>query len=274
MGLNFDTMILSVKYEMPHKVLEKDKISIFVPVFNEEKIIHRDIRIIDYTIKKLPVDYEIFIVNDGSQDKTEVIVKRIEQVNRNVTLLNYETGPTRRENLAQSFKKAHGDIIVLIDVDLFVSLRFLPDLIDQVILGYDIVTGSRYITGSKIKRKPFRLFMSLMYNACIRFLFRTHIRDHMCGFKAFRKDAILRLVEEMGYNESLERGIFWDAEMFVRARRHGYRTKEIPIWWKERKKSALNFKREIRTIGYIFKFMRKLGKEENPSKQVRPFKRQ
>jgi hypothetical protein len=259
--LNFGTTILAVKYKVPDEAKRKHKVSIFIPVFNEEKIIDRDIRTVEYIIRKLPTEYEIFIVNDSSKDKTKIIAQKIEQTNRKVKLLNYERGPTRRENLAQSFKRANGDIIAFVDVDLIASLRFLPDLIDQIILGYDIVTGSRYVAGSKIKRKPFRLIISLIYNRCIRFLFRTHTYDHLCGFKAFKKDVILKLVDEMGYDKSLTRGIFWDTEMLIRARRHGYKIKEIPIWWSEREKSALYFKRELKTIGYIFKFMIKLSKK-------------
>ena len=261
--LNLGSTILAVKYKVPYEIKIKHMISIFIPVFNEERIIDRDIKTVDYIIRKLPTEYEIFIVNDSSKDKTKIIAQKIEQTNRKVKLLNYERGPTRRENLAQSFKRANGDIITFVDVDLIASLRFLPDLIEQIILGYDIITGSRYVSGSKIKRKPFRLIISLIYNACIRFLFRTHIHDHLCGFKAFKKDVILKLVDEMGYDESLTRGVFWDTELLIRARRHGYKIKEIPIWWSEREKSALYFKRELKTIGYILKFMRKLSKEKN-----------
>lgn len=261
--LNFGTTILAMKYKIAYETSKKHKLSIFIPIFNEEKIIDRDVKTIDYMIGKFPAEYEIFVVNDSSKDKTKIIAQKIEQTNRKVKLLNYEIGPTRRENLAQSFKKANGDIIVFVDVDLIASLRFLSDLINQIILGYDIATGSRYVSGSKIKRKPFRLIISRIYNMCIKFLFRTHIHDHLCGFKAFKKDVILNLVDGMGYDKSLTRGVFWDTEMLIRARRRGYKIKEIPIWWRERKKSALYFKRELKTIGYIFKFMIKLSKEKN-----------
>lgn len=256
--LKFGTTILATKRKVQSEIVNKHKVSIFIPIFNEEKIIARDIKAIDYIIRKIPVNYEIFIVNDTSTDKTKEIVRKIKCTNRNVVLLNYKIGPTRRENLAQSFKKANGDIIIFIDVDLITSLRFVPDLIDHIILSYDIVTGSRYATGSKLKRKPFRLIISLLYNMIIRFIFRTGIRDHMCGFKAFKKDVILKLVEEMGYDKSLTRGIFWDTELLIRAKNHGYKIKEIPIWWNERHKTALHFKRELRAIAYIAKIMHKL----------------
>ena len=163
--LGFGTTILAVKRKVHYQAEERYKVSIFVPVFNEERIINRDVKAIDYIINFLPVEYEIFIVNDASKDKTEIIAKKIEHANRKVTLLNYDIGPTRRENLAQSFRRASGDIITFVDIDLLASMRFFSDLIDQIRLGCDIVTGSRYVRGSRIKRKPFRLFSSLMYNA-------------------------------------------------------------------------------------------------------------
>ena len=99
--LGFGTTILAVKRKVHYQAEERYKVSIFVPVFNEERIINRDVKAIDYIINFLPVEYEIFIVNDASKDKTEIIAKKIEHANRKVTLLNYDIGPTRRENLAQ-----------------------------------------------------------------------------------------------------------------------------------------------------------------------------
>lgn len=237
----------------------KNKVSLFVPLYNEEKIIERCIKIIEKFIKKSSLDYQIFIVNDASQDNSLDVSNRLTSSNPKLSLLNYEIGPTRRENLAQSFCKADGDIVAFVDIDLISSFRFVPDLIQEVLNGYDVVTGSRYVQKAKIKRKPFRLFISILYNFFIRFIFKTRIRDHMCGFKAFKKDVILKLVEEMGYDKSLKRGIFWDTELLVQARRNNYTIKEIPIYWKERKKSSLYFRREVKTLGYIFYFFRKFN---------------
>ncbi len=260
--LSFGTTIVAVQYKTSYESEKTYKVSVFVPIFNEEKTLTRSINTLEYIITKIPVEYEIFIVNDASKDKTMLISRNIEHINRKITLLNYSIGPTRRENLAQSFKKANGDIIVFIDVDAVRSLRFLKDLIDQIILGYDIATGSRYAPGAKIKRKLFRLLASRMYNFLIRSVFKTGIYDHMCGFKAFKKSVILKLVEEMGYDKSLRRGIFWDTELLLTAIKHGYKIKEIPIWWNERNESRLYFKREIKTVGYIINFLKSWKKKK------------
>jgi len=202
-------------------------------------------------------DYEIFIVNDASVDATRRIVKGIQQAGHNVTLIDCVVGPTRRENLAQSFKEANGDIIVFVDIDVIASLRFLPALIDQIVSGYDIAIGSRYLPGAEIRRKPYRLMLSRICNIVIRFFFRTKISDHVCGFKAFKRDVIVKLVEEMGYDSTLRRGVFWDTELLVRARHHGYTIQEIPIRWVERRKSAISFKRDITCLGYAVGFYMK-----------------
>lgn len=256
--LNCGPVIIAVKNKIIFSDYPQSQISIFVPVYNEENIIARDIRILDHVMKNTKWNYEIFIVNDASQDNTETAAQNLAQANSRVKVITFFSGPTRRENLAQAFKKANGDVVGFVDIDLISSLRFLPDLLYQVGQGYDIVSGSRYVPRAMIRRKPFRHFVSVIYNFTIRLLFNTKIADHMCGFKAFRRDVILKLVEELGYDDSLERGIFWDTELLIRARKNGYRIKEIPIWWIERKKSALHVKREAKSTRYILKFWKKL----------------
>ncbi len=234
------------------------KVSVFVPVYNEEDIINRAVRILNNILQKAVLDYEIFIVNDASQDNTEGEARDIERVNPRVKVLTYNNGPTRRENLAQSFHKGSGDIIVFADIDLISTWKSVANLIQQVAQGYDISIGSRYVPGAKIRRKPFRHFVSVVYNFFIRLLYGTGVADHMCGFKAFKRHVILKLVDELGFDESWERGIFWDTELIIRARRNGYTIKEIPVWWREREKSALHVTREAKLLKYIWKSRNKL----------------
>jgi len=237
------------------------KISMFIPIFNEQEVLERDIELIEYILNKLPDEYEIFVVDDASTDNSAVIGEKISASNKKVKHLRYEVGPSRRENLAQSFKQATGEIIAFMDIDLATNLSHVPKLIDEVKRGSDIVSGSRYLPESRVKRKIFRLIISKMYNAFIRFYFKTNIRDHECGFKAFKRDIIINLVEEMGYDKSLKRGVFWDTELLVRALKHRYKIKEIPVIWNDPGTSALSFRREIKVLPYIYRFKRHIKKE-------------
>ena len=238
------------------------KISIFIPIFNEEDILEQDFFFIGGVLENFPYEYEIFIVDDCSSDRSSEIAKRIAAENNDIRYLRYNFGPTRRENLARSFKRASGEIIIFIDIDLVKNIRLILNFVEELERGTDIAIGSRYMKGAKIKRKFSRLILSTFYNTGIRFMFNSGIIDHTCGFKAFKREVIFRLIGEMGFDWSLNRGIFWDVELLLRALRHGYRIKEIPVSEKERQKSALNFRREIKMLPYIFKMVRKIKRQK------------
>ena len=106
----------------------------------------------------------------------------------------------------------------------------------------------------KLRNRGFFLAICIIFNNIVRFLFWTGIKDHECGFKSFKRKIILELLDELGYDDNLKRSVFWDAELLIRARRRGYKIKEFPIVWFERKKSALNFGREKTMVPYMLKF--------------------
>jgi|SRR3989338_2175462 len=240
---------------------KKPKVSIFIPIFNEEKILEYHIRILRNFLNQLPQNFEIFVVDDASTDMSNEIMKEISKSRRNVKHLRYELGPTRRENLTQSFKKANGKIVVMMDMDLATNLKYLPRLIEEIDKNkYDICTGSRYIEGSKVKRSLYRRVVSKLFIFGMHAYFGSKLSDYECGFKAFKKPVIVKLVKEIGYDKSLKRGVFWDAEMLMRAEKKRLKIKEIPIEWTEGDKSELKFKREVKMLPYILKFKKTLKK--------------
>ena len=144
------------------------------------------------------------------------------------------------------------------DTDLATDISSLKSLVKAAEGKYDIAIGSRYLKDSKIRRKPERRIISFFYNNFVRLYLRSRIRDHNCGFKAFKKQVILDLVEEAGYDKSFTRGWFWDAEILIRAQRKKLKIAEIPAHWIEPKKSTFSFKREKRMIPYILGLRNKL----------------
>ena len=88
---------------------------------------------------------------------------------------------------------------------------------------------------STVERSFSRAFSSKSYNFLVRHMLRSKVKDHQCGFKAFKRDAVLSLLGEVEATHW-----FWDTEILVRAQRHGLRVKEIPVKWTSGKGTKVN----------------------------------
>ena len=167
-------------------------------------------------------EFELFIVDDTSTDGTPELADELAAGDPRVRCIHCGNGPSRRENLAESFKQASGDAIAFIDADLSVD----PSYLQEIIAGLgdnDIVVGSRYLPESRVRRRLWRQAFSRAANLALRLIYNSKLRDHQCGLKAFRRDVILKLVEEAGYDHRMVRSWAWDSEILLRAQRHGYR---------------------------------------------------
>ena len=203
-------------------------ISIVFPAYNEAERIEKAIKETEKFLKKINYDYEIIVAEDGSTDGTDKIVQRL--VNDKIRLFHSDVRLGRGKALMNAFEKAKGEIVISMDVDLATNIKHLKDLIEAIENGYDIAIGSRLIEGSKAKRSFERLLYSKVYNFLVRALLKSKIKDHQCGFKAFKKDIVVKLGKEAKDNHW-----FWDTEILVLAQRKGYKIKEIPVEWTEGK---------------------------------------
>jgi len=233
-------------------------ISLFLPCYNEEKILKENVTQVFNELNKLNVKFEIFIVNDGSKDGTYNIAEGLKEKYKEIKHLYYSNGPSRRENLAESFKKACGEIVIFMDIDLAVDLSSIKDLIKGVEEGYDIVTGNRRAHGSYVNRCYKRKLYSFIYHKSLNLFFNSTIGDYQCGFKAFKKEVVLNLIGGMEYDSRFVRGWFWDAEILINAERKGHKIKQIPVTWNAGDSSSFRFKNEIKMIPYVLKTRFKL----------------
>lgn len=228
-------------------------LSIFIPIFDEEEIIEKHITLVYNFLREHFTHFELAIVDDASMDNTCHISKKLSNKYGEITYIRYENGPSRRENLAEAMKKAKYHIIAYMDIDLSIPLRFILPLVKAISQGFDICIGSRYLKESKFRRSMGRLLISRIYHHSVRLLFNSKITDYQCGFKAFNKQRLFILLDELGYDKQFVRGWFWDAELLLRAERRKYRIEEIPVFWKAGAKSSFNLVREFKALPYIVK---------------------
>ena len=231
-------------------------VSFFLPFYNEEAILHKNTMLLYVELKKTTQRFELVLVDDSSTDNSGAIASALAKL-PHIRYKRFSNGPSRRENLAKTFRDAKFGIVAFCDVDLSTSLKHLPRLFRNIQDGADISIGSKFMS-IKPDRSIARKAYSRTYNASIRTLFSSRVRDHQCGFKAFRKDVLLRILDIMGYDSSMARGWFWDAGLLIRAQKLHYKIVEFPVEWKSGEKSTFSFKRELRMIPYILKLRGRL----------------
>lgn len=236
-------------------------VSVIIPGYNEAAILAGTVAAVGKRMSALKRPFELLIVDDGSTDGTKAILEGLVKAHKNLRYVSYPGGPSRRENLARSFKLLKGDYVLLLDMDLSLDIKHLEEMLYWLDHGFGMVIINRYHRDSQIRRNLKRYVISKLYNAFIRVLFHTGFKDNICGFKAFRRDVINRLVEEAGFDSTGKRSVFWDTQLVILALQDGISIKEIPAHWEESEKSSLNFRRESGMVPYIFRFWLRLKRK-------------
>jgi hypothetical protein len=125
------------------------------------------------------------------------------------------------------------DYFVYMDVDLSTNLDALPALITNAPNG-DVVTGSRYLPESIIKRDPVRWFVSKTFTLMLHPVLGARFTDPECGFKLMNvktmREIFLRVQDSK---------FFFETEMMYLAQKSGKRIVEIPVRWTEQQNSSL-----------------------------------
>ncbi len=230
---------------METKDLATILITIIIPAYNENSRIKHAV---DSTIRALiniTSDYEIIISEDGSDDDTFEISSKLKEGNSRIRLLHSDIRRGKGFALKKAIKVARGNVIGFIDADLSTDMSCMPGLIDAIRSeGYDIAIGSRLKYTSKTDRSRKRSVASRVYNLMARWILGSKIYDHQCGFKAFKKNSIHKILDQIK-----DERWFWDTEMLVRAQRNGFRIKEIPVRWSEADLTSFNFFKDSIDMG-------------------------
>ena len=95
-----------------------NKISVVVPMYNEEEVANEFYTRTSNVLKNLPFDYEIIIVNDGSKDKTLEIILNLVNNDEHIKAINFSRNFGHQAAITAGIENATGDAIITIDADL------------------------------------------------------------------------------------------------------------------------------------------------------------
>lgn len=201
--------------------------SLILPAHNEAMNLEKCVNTVQNVLNGY--NYEIIIAEDGSIDGTDKIAEKLAMQDNRIRFLHNKEKLGRGLALKSAFKVAKGEIIGYIDVDMATDIRHLKELIEYS-KNYDVVTGSRYLKSSKTKRPLLREIVSRSYNLMVRYALGCEIYDSQCGFKAFSNKFVNKEIYEIN-----EKTWAWDTIVLVNAVKRGYRIKEFPVEWEEKK---------------------------------------
>lgn len=172
------------------------KISIILPVLNEEENLVDMNTEITGVVENMDVDYEIIYIDDGSTDRSFDILSSLREENPNIKVIQFRRNFGQTAGLAAGFDHASGDVIVTMDSDRQNDPNDIPMLLDKINEGYDLVSGWRFDRQDAwLSRK----LPSKIANGLISKITGVKLHDYGCSLKAFHKDVIenIRLYGEM-----------------------------------------------------------------------------
>jgi hypothetical protein len=212
------------------------KISIIIPVHNEENIIKDTINGVYDIMKKTKYSYEIIAVDDNSNDKTGQVINNLSNKIKTIKPLhkkNEKNGPTGLGSAIKfGLKNCNGDIIIPFMGDLSDDPKDIIKLINKIMEGYDIVCGSRFIKGSKINGYPLmKMISNRIYNKIFAFLFQLGVNDFSNAFKAYKKEIFKMIIPESD-------GFEITSEIVLKAHINKNKITEIPVSWHNRTKGG------------------------------------
>lgn len=203
--------------------------SVIIPAYNEQSTIETAVSKTLTTLRALPGEFEIIVVDDGSTDETSRIVKTMQTQEPQTPLILIPLSHNQGKGAAiqAGVKEAKGSYIAFLDADLATHPKELKQAF-SLLHDHDLAIASRRVHGALID-KPQAWHRSLagqVFNLLLRTYLHLPYRDTQCGCKAFRHDAAKVLFANL-----VSTGWTFDVDLLSQAQQKNLRIAEFPITW-------------------------------------------
>lgn len=225
-------------------------LSVVIPAYNEERRIGKTLVSIRDFLNKQNYNYEIIVVDDGSNDTTKDIINIMADGWPQLRFIYNQINRGKGAVVRQGVLNSKGQCILFTDADNATPIEQVDKLL-QHIEEFPIVIGSRHCPGGKIHipQARHRIILSRASNLLIRLLAVPGVWDTQCGFKLFECNAGKNIFA----NIQLARFGF-DFEALAIAQHLGYKFKEVGIEWYNDPESKVRAGKEaLRTLRDLLK---------------------
>ncbi len=206
-------------------------LSIIIPAHNEAERLPLTLIDLDKYLSGRDFSYEVFVVNDGSDDATAKIVESFSHTMKNLKLIHNEEHKGKGAAVRQGMLLAKGKLRATIDADNSLDLQHIEEALPHFKSGAHVVVGVRH-RNSKIwpALPPHRQLVERLNNFIAGPMFfggfKNGLTDAGSGFKVFSDEAVENI-----FPKAMLAGWGSDFEVLALAKSLGYEIKELPVFW-------------------------------------------
>jgi len=189
-------------------------LTLVIPVYNERDNLEPLMREIGAGLAGAPWRYEVLMVDDGSSDGTEEVLRRLAAAHPELRVVRFARNAGQTAAMDAGFRRARGRVVVTLDADLQNDPADIPRLVREL-EGWDAVVGVRAVRRDSLVRRVSSRIANYVRNR----LSDETITDTGCSLKAYRKEALDRLKLYRGMHRFLP----------TLLKMEGYRVRELPV---------------------------------------------
>ena len=201
------------------------ELSLVIPAYNEQGLISSTLdKLIQFLETRLS-EFEILVVDDGSQDKTPEIVQQYSLDQPRVRLLVQPANLGKGCAIQRGVLESRGKYIIFTDADLPYDLDAINSILAALGGDYDLAIGSRHLEGSEVRDIPvLRYIAGQVFSLLVGILMFPGIHDTQCGLKGFRAEAAHEIFKRLTIQK-----FGFDVEALYIARKLKYSILPVPV---------------------------------------------
>ncbi len=230
------------------------KIFIVLPAYNEAENLPQLIIDLSRVIRKARIAFQIIIVDDGSTDETDKLMLKY-KANPNIKIVRHRVNKGLGAAIDTGFKTAlklakQDDLILAMDADNTMDAAAIPNMVEKLKQGYDLIIASRFQPGGGDQGiSPLRRVLSHAAGLIFQLTFPIRgVREYTCSYRGYRVSLIRKAYSHFGNRFINEKGFNCMLEILVKLSRFSPRIIEVPFklfYDRKKGKSKMDIKKTL-----------------------------